>query len=355
MQISHPSWTELLTAAVRLKQHRGVEDVEQAWLLGELIRYLEHPASGALAFSDMGPNWIEIRDHARSRTLNKNLEGLPDVLTRWDQLLSYGALKLGSEIGEDVVQHLPRAERDQKVRMQRLADEFTTTGQLEGVLRIPNTVSDLRVVADLRTQQLVLSVDVDAPTDRGAVARVTWLTKQLAKAPPELVVEAYAKRAKQCTFASLEAVREDRSSVLGEDAKEPHRFRLVLRLPVGQGRRTGKKNPGFIASVLLGVDRFYGQVVQHLTEWRPPAPKLKRPTPLATSEGGRETADTVAERPAQVPVGDLRSSGREAQARTKRIALPARCRDCGRGDLGGQTHVVADGVGYAGQVEGGGQ
>ena len=136
------------------------------------------------------------------------------------------------------------------------------------------------------------------------MARVTWLTKQLAKAPPDLVVEAYAKRAKQCTFASLAAVREDRSSVFDDEVKEPHRFRLVLRLPVGQGRRTGKKNLGFIDSVLLGIDRFYGEVVQHLTEWRPPAPKLKRPTPLATSEEGRETADTNTERPAQAPVGD---------------------------------------------------
>lgn len=141
-------------------------------------------------------------------------------------------------------------------------------------------MSDMTVVGDLWSQQLVLAVDVDAPTDRGAVARVSWLAKQLVDGPDDLVVEAFAKRAKQCTSASLAAVREDRQAVLPGDGKEPHRFRLVLRLSMGQGRRTGKRNPGFIDSVLIAIDRFYGEVVQQLTEWRPPAPKLQRPAAL---------------------------------------------------------------------------
>lgn len=56
VSISHLSWTALLTTALMLKQHKGVDDPEQAFLLAELIRYLEHPASGALSFEDMGSN-----------------------------------------------------------------------------------------------------------------------------------------------------------------------------------------------------------------------------------------------------------------------------------------------------------
>ena len=56
VQVHHISWTALLSTAVTIKSHKGVDDPEQAWLVGELIRYLEHSSSGAMAFDDMGQN-----------------------------------------------------------------------------------------------------------------------------------------------------------------------------------------------------------------------------------------------------------------------------------------------------------
>lgn len=44
------------TRTALMLKHKGVDDPEQAFLLAELIRYLEHPASGALSFEDMGSN-----------------------------------------------------------------------------------------------------------------------------------------------------------------------------------------------------------------------------------------------------------------------------------------------------------
>ena len=52
--LHHISWAEIVSAVVLQRVHRGVADPEQAWILAELIRYLEHPRSGALDFSDMG-------------------------------------------------------------------------------------------------------------------------------------------------------------------------------------------------------------------------------------------------------------------------------------------------------------
>ena len=117
IQVSHLSWPAILTTAIRIKEHRGVSDPEQAWILGELIRYLEHPASGALAFGDMGPNWVEVRDGIRAGTLNRRHDGVADVAARFDQLLRFGALKLGSEIGQDVIPMLAKSQRDPKSRL----------------------------------------------------------------------------------------------------------------------------------------------------------------------------------------------------------------------------------------------
>lgn len=38
----HLSWWKVLTEAVIQHRHRGVSDPDQAWILGELIAYLDH-------------------------------------------------------------------------------------------------------------------------------------------------------------------------------------------------------------------------------------------------------------------------------------------------------------------------
>ena len=53
----HPmSWSQVLAEAVMQKEFRGVADPDQAWILGELIRYLEHERSGARPLNDTGPS-----------------------------------------------------------------------------------------------------------------------------------------------------------------------------------------------------------------------------------------------------------------------------------------------------------
>ncbi|NKB86604.1 MAG: hypothetical protein GKS06_00080 [Acidobacteria bacterium] len=72
VQVSHLSWTRILATALRLKNHTGVDDPEQAWILEELVRYLQHDASGVLPLSDMGTSWTSIRDAARAGNLEQS-------------------------------------------------------------------------------------------------------------------------------------------------------------------------------------------------------------------------------------------------------------------------------------------
>ncbi|MEX2424026.1 MAG: hypothetical protein WD990_08615 [Acidimicrobiia bacterium] len=301
VDVTHLSWTAILTSAVRLKQHAGVSDPEQAWILGELIRYLEHPRSGALSFEDMGPEWVTIRDTTRSGTLTKRTDGVEDVCGRWDQLIRFAALKLGSEIGEDVAEILSRTHRDPKQRLAHLVGALTTSGVVDGALRIPNTAGDLEVTADLRAQHLTAAVEVNAPQDKGAKGRISWLLGQLKDAPRNLVIEAYPKNARTPTSATLGDLNEDRSRLIGEDRKEAHKFRIVMHAEMGKGRKTGTKNTDFISSVLNLIDDFYGTVIQNITPWQAPAPKLKKPTQLTTpaehEEDSEEGKPLIAQQP----------------------------------------------------------
>lgn len=276
VSVSHLSWTAIVSAAVRIKRHKGVSDPEQGWLLDELIRYLEHSKSGALDFSDMGQTWVSIREGAREGSLSRRTEGIDDVVARWDQLIRFAALELSAEIGDDVDPVFPRGQRDPQKRAATLTDSLCADGLLDGALRIPNTAGDLYVEANLRARQITAAIDVGAPQDKGTRGRVSWLVNQIADASGEVVVEAYAKNARAGTAATLEETKDDRYAPLGEERKEPHRFRVVMRSEMGMGRKSGTRSRGFIDSVMHLINSFYGDVVQNIAPWQPPAPKLTR-------------------------------------------------------------------------------
>jgi hypothetical protein len=97
VDLRHLSWWRILTEAVMQYQHRGVKDRDQAWILGELIAYLEHEKSGAVGFEDMGSHWVNIRNAARDGTIRATDSGVRDVVDRWEQFVEY--LCLGFESG----------------------------------------------------------------------------------------------------------------------------------------------------------------------------------------------------------------------------------------------------------------
>jgi hypothetical protein len=280
VKVHHYSWTAILSMCEVIKEHRGVDDPDQAWILGELIRYLRHPNSGATAFDDMGPNWVAVRDGARDNSLRRPDPTVKDIAQRWDQLLRFAALRLEADIGQAVTQQLPAAQRDPAKRHQHLVDELAGNGHLDGALRIPNTVGDLELLVDLRAKRITASVSTTAPDDRGGKARCTWLAKQLDNdVDGRLQIEAYAKNARTPTTTTLDRFREDKDLLLGDDRRDPTRFRLCLTRDMGVARKTGRTSPGFIDSVLQLITDFYGTVVQDLTTWTPTAPKITRAAP----------------------------------------------------------------------------
>ena len=149
VSVLHLSWTLIVSEAVKEHAHRGVDDPEQAWILGELIRYLSHPKSGVLSFADMGDNWSTVRDAAISGMLNRSDPAAVEVCQRWDQLLRVVALRLGTETGADVLEVIPKTQRDNpKLRnkefLKSLCGEGTLTGGPAGAFSGGRHHSDRR-------------------------------------------------------------------------------------------------------------------------------------------------------------------------------------------------------------------
>lgn len=272
VSIHHWSWVHVLTEATVQKQHRGVKDVDQAYLLDELIRYLSDPRSGVVQFDDMGPSWTKVREGARNRTLRKTDAEVAEIASRWDELIRFLCLDLTKELGSDVKQVQRGTESTPVGRHQALRQSLASDGRLHADIHIPDTAGSLEVIADLSRRQVVVSTDLAAPKEGQSRGRISWLLRQLQKAPPDATVEVLLARTSMTLSAPLGAIRNDPTVVLPDRTREIRGFRVSLQRDLGLNRQAGRGS--FIDSVVSSVKAFYGDILQELTAWKPRAPKL---------------------------------------------------------------------------------
>lgn len=315
--LHHISWSRVLTEAVLQRSYRGVADPDQAWILSELIRYLEHPNAGSVDFSDMGEHWVGVRDAVKNETLRRSDRKALEVAGKWEELVSFAALRLGRKLGTDIHEVLSTKERkDISIRIENLVDSMVTGAVMPGAIRIADTVGDVTINADLRAQQIVASVTVAAPKTGRATTRINWLLRQLKTSAPNVRLDSWGMRARSSKSDLLANVRADQSLLVPSDNREIVSFTISLARPMGLKRSLGKRS--FIGSVLDTLDDFYGDVVQHLKEWQPAAPKLptkssvELPSPM--SEGPTSQTDVVS--------GNLGDSSEEMESSIQRSEGP---------------------------------
>jgi hypothetical protein len=303
-RLYHLSWWRILTEAIVAHRHRGVSDPDQAWLLGELIAYLDDERSGASGFQDVGENWVKVRNGAGDGTLRAADPEVRDVAGRWEQFVEYLCLGLGQDLGRDVRPVRPRKQTP-AARLDTNAAALAERGTLDAAIRVPDAVGPLEVQADLRTRKVITSVTVDAPGDGRPATRVNWLVRQLKEAPDGLLLEVSFANTRSTTAGLLSAAREDpQSLLLPNDPKRPPRaFRLALSRPMGTKRGKGERS--FVLETRKQAIDFYRDLVQNLRPWRaaPPklpdepddAPEAPSPEPPAFSaDGQREPSEAPA-------------------------------------------------------------
>lgn len=286
--LHHLSWAEVITVAVQQRVHKGVADPDQAWILGELIRYLRYPKSGTEEFSDMGREWVAVRDAAANGTLRPNNDGLTETLENWERLISTTSWSMTRELGADVTVVRSRAEADDPgIRIASGKQRLVDTGCFTAMLRVPASIGDLTVSADLRSNRISVSVDLDAPREGRQATRVAWLVRQLKDAPESLMVESWTQGSRTSRSELLSAVRIDPGLLVEDPKKDIRRFRVTATAKMGTGRSSGRNS--FVDSVIDTTWSFYSEVVQHLTAWSPKAPKARTDGLTATEAAGIDT------------------------------------------------------------------
>lgn len=276
----HLSWAEILHEAKMVLTHRGVADPLQAWLLAELIRYLEHPRSGACGLTDMGAGWTNARDAVATGTFRASDRHSQPVAEAWLRLVRSLCLRLTADLGATVAQVIPRKlATDPTARTQAVMSRLATDGLLDASLRIPGLSGPMTVSADLRTSVVRVGIAVPAQDDGGARRRVTALLRQLGEeAPADLLVEAHFAQGGETSCEQLGDIRNNPGILLQQRNAEIISFQLSRATPMGT-KRSGIRG-AFIPSVTDAVDGFHQNVIQ-------------RVRPLAGPPGGANAPATT--------------------------------------------------------------
>ena len=293
--LRHLSWWHIMTEAIDQLRHRGISDPDQAWILGELIAYLDNERSGASGFTDMGDKWVSVRDGARALTLRSNDPAAGEVAHRFVEFTQWLALGLRQDLGRDVSVIWPKNETP-AARQASLVEKMVETGRLNASVKVPGAINPVDICVDLRTRLVDTSVQVAAPRDGRAKTRITWLLRQLRDAPPRVRIDASFPMVKESTSAMLTvAAKSPEALQWSKDPKrEPRSFTVALSREMGIKR--GKGPGSFVAESKVQVVDFYRLVVQSLKPWSAGAPKLPLPVvegdELASPRPPDYTADT---------------------------------------------------------------
>ncbi|MFH9723303.1 TerD family protein [Streptomyces sp. NPDC017254] len=279
----HLSWAEVAHQAQMLIRHEGVGNAAHAWLLQELLHYLQHENSGCQGFQNMGPSWVPVRNGIDSETLCQGDPRAVEVVESWERLIRQVCLRLGGELGQKALP-VQRAKRgsDPKSRRTELADRLCEEGKLSAELRVDGAQSILSITADLRTGKIRTSIDLPAPDGSYPLSVVKRLLRVLDDAPADLHVETLIE-GRSGPRGTLERLRPEPGDLLPKDAATITGFRLSLFKGMGSSR--GSTESGFIRSIDEAVDRFYGSVVTHLGQFE--QRRTPRGRPVADSAGAQ--------------------------------------------------------------------
>lgn len=314
VKLHHWSWIDILTEAVVQRDHRGISDKDQAYILQELIRYLSDPRSGAVSFTSMGSTWTAIRDGARDTSLRGGDPNLAPAAARWDDLVKFISLELMKDLGTNVRQILRPDERQPSARLASLCDSLVRTGRLQAELSIPDAAGTLELVADLRARLVSASTRLDAPREGRARGRVSWLLRQLQAAPDDLRIEAKVAYSDATLTATLAEAKVNPQLLCPDKDRDILHFVLSLTRNAGLNRDAGRGS--FSDSVIAVAKDMYSSVLQELRAWKPQPPRLAKPSeqPAPPTERIVDISPRVADavEDAQEEMEDIAERGRGA-------------------------------------------
>lgn len=293
VRLVHWSWMSIVTACQILEHQQSVEDPEQAFLLRELLRYLEDPRAGVERFTQMGANWKELTQRVNNGAALKKTDGdIESVIACWFEEERDLCLQLSRHVGQPVETIIERRLKlEPSVRMRAAISALIECPTLTSTYRVPDCASDIEVAANLQLKTISASMKIKAPLDKKSTkARINWLLKMLKEDDPRLYVTAHWPGRAAPTQKPLSAIREDPEIIqTNNPSVAPHSLEITL-IDNNAKRFVGRRT--FIEDLETIVPDFYDLVGQNLRAWQPAPP---RPVRAKMEEGVDDEANEEAE------------------------------------------------------------
>ncbi len=272
----HWSWMFALTRAILLLQDGQIKSADQKYILGEVVRHLQHDSTGVSSFDQMNSEWkdlvLKVKSGAR---LSKGSTEVENTMAGWYQEERDLSLIMSRKLGRLVTLRMPRAHaKDPWVRLKSGCEDLAKNLQLNCILEVPDAAAPIHICADISRRTISCSMHLAAPQDKVTPkARINWIMRQLAQTEPtDVFVKAIWPGRAPDTQASLSDVRDDVSVLFaGNTSMTPQHFEVVMIRDLA-GKFSGPRI--FIEQMEKFVPEYYENVGQHLRAWVAPPPKL---------------------------------------------------------------------------------
>ncbi|MDD9997512.1 MAG: hypothetical protein OXQ89_07170 [Rhodospirillaceae bacterium] len=284
----HLSWVSILTHAALILRDRQSLDVEQAFVLDEMVNYFEHPGAGVKRFDRMNPEWRPLVLGVRvEQQFKRNSDEISNTVSSWHQEERDLCLILDRRIGQPIGIRMPRKHQmEPAMRLRDASDVLVASKELRSSFIVPNAAGDIDVTVNLQRRTVTCSMTVKAPGDRKRPsASINWLVRQLKKIDSEdvLIRTNSAGRSGQTQAPLSDVLENPKCLEQGIKGPLPSRFEVAMVRDLA-GRFSGRRT--FIDDVEAAVPEYYDRVGQHVRAWTPPPPPIEKRDPIGSGVDG---------------------------------------------------------------------
>lgn len=277
-ELYHFSWTYLITKGQLLlfKNETNINDQDQVEIMKEVLFYFENPQSGVKGYHQMKPGWKELSENIHAHKPLKIKDNyISDAVISWHEEERDMSLLLSRKIGV-----LVKPISNSKDRVKNDVKNIVSNNYINGGVSIKNAVSDIKIKADFERRVVSMSVKIIPPLNKSNGARITWIIRQLEscnkksnvifeRIRKELWIECNIKFAKENYKIKISEIGNLSETLKGY--KEIQAFHINLNKSLGTKFANPKR---IIESLEAMILDFYEGVVQHMVNWKKPAPKV---------------------------------------------------------------------------------
>lgn len=294
VSLFHFSWLSLTSKALLLTSSKAVSDVEQSFMLKELIRYLQDDSSGVVSQFKLGKNWKEVCTAVHQKVqLSKSSEEIVGGISNWFQTLRYLSIQLSLAVGKPCsIKLIKKHKDDGQCRLSDTICSFIDTSILRGEFEVPNAANNLLLELDLSRKSLQCSIEIKCPKDvKQARAAINFVVNQLKsydRDDLEITVN-YPGRIQDLSANIQTALDEDGRKLLLHDHTKELPVSVIIWRDYDLGTQA-LKSPSLPHTIDQVLQSFYDDVVEELRAWQPKAPRIRRP--IKSDENADATPST---------------------------------------------------------------